>query len=378
MKNTFTIIIVFLSLLACSDKKEPKPIKKLNKSKQLKYAKGFSIQKFNNYTRLEIYNSSQNNRSFDTYYLVPKTEEIVDDIKKKTIIRTPIDNIVVTSTTHIPMLELLGVENTLTGFPNTSYISSKKTRTLIDSKKILDLGQEQNINTELLIDLNPELVIGFGINNKSPVYKNIEKKGISVLMNNDWLEKSPLGKAEWLKFFGILYDKDSLANKRFDEIENNYLTIKKQLIHIDANPTIICGSLFQDVWFMPAGESFFAHFLADAKTDYLWKDSKGTGSLSLSIESILDKGKEAEFWIAPGLYNSKKTMTQDNPHYQEFKAFRNDKIYTYALNKGATGGVLYFELATTRPDLVLQDLVSIFHPKEFSNIKRTFFIKLGN
>jgi iron complex transport system substrate-binding protein len=128
---------------------------------------------------------------------------------------------------------------------------------------------------------------------------------------------------------------------------------------------------------MPAGESFMSQFLKDAQTNYLWKDTKGTGSLSLSLESVLDKAKDAEYWIAPGFYTSKKEMLQDSPHYKEFKAFTDNKIYTYALNKGETGGVLYFELAVTRPDLVLQDLVSIFHPKVFPNTKKTFFRKLN-
>jgi iron complex transport system substrate-binding protein len=195
-------------------------------------------------------------------------------------------------------------------------------------------------------------------------------------MNSDWLEKTPLGRAEWIRFFGALYDRDSTASERFRTIANNYKTIKSKLIQITDKPTVMSGALFQDVWNMPAGDSFMAHFLKDAEADYLWKDSSGTGSLSLSLESVLEKGRNAEYWISPGFYTSVNSMINDSPHYEQFSAFKTGTIYTYASKKGATGGVLYFELATTRPDLVLKDLVHIFHPTIFPKNKMTFFDKL--
>lgn len=348
----------------------PNPVKN-----RIEYAKGFGIQDYQNFKKLTIYTSFKGDDTKREYFLIPKSTEIPDSIKDENIIRIPIERIVVTSTTHIPMLELLEVENTLIGFPNTDYISSKKTRVLIDTKKVKDLGQEQNINTELLIELQPELLIGFGVNSTGKVFKNIQKMGIPVIMNSDWLEQTPLGRAEWIQFFGALYDKDSIAISRFKEVVNNYNTIK-ELVQTSEKPSVICGSLFQDVWLMPAGDSFMAQFLNDANANYLWKDSKGTGSLSLSLESVINVGKNAKFWISPGIYTTKKSMYFDSPHYKQFTAFKTDNIFTYATKKGATGGVLYFELATTRPDLVLKDLVQIFHPDIFPDNKMTFFGKL--
>ncbi len=369
-------MILFL-LGGCKDasKKNIQPSQDFVKN-NIEYAKGFGIQDYNGFKKLTVYTSFKGDDTKREYFLISKSKEVPDSLKNKNIIRIPIKRIVVTSTTHIPMLELLEVENTLVGFPNTDYISSKKTRVLIDSNQVKDLGQEQNINTELLIELQPEILIGFGVNNSGKVFKNIQKMGIPVLMNSDWLEETPLGRAEWIRFFGALYDKDSIAHTRFNEIANHYTAIKNKLAHITDKPSVLSGSLFQDVWNMPAGNSFMAQYLKDAKTDYLWKDSEGTGSLSLSLESVLEKGKNAEFWIAPGFYTTKKSMFSDSPHYKEFSAFKTDKIYTYALKKGATGGVLYFELATTRPDLVLKDLVQIFHPSIFLGKEMTFFSKL--
>ena len=129
----------------------------------------------------------------------------------------------VTSTTHIPSLEMLGEENSLIDFPNLKYISSQKVRALIDAKKIKELGTNQSLNTEVLIDLQPEVIIGYGLDNSNPTLDNLEKNGLKVLLNGDWNEQTPLGKAEWIKFFGALYGKQELANKIFTKIEKDYL-----------------------------------------------------------------------------------------------------------------------------------------------------------
>ena len=377
MNFKFIFFISILLLVSnCKEIIKDKTIATNQAKNKIEYAKGFKLQEFDGFKKLTILTSFQGDTTKHEYYLIPKTNTVLDSLKNKNIIRVPIERIVVTSTTHIPMLELLGVENSLVGFPNTTYVSSTKTRQLIDNNLVKELGQEQHINTEILIDLNPELVVGFGVNNTSKVFENIQTMGIPVIMNSDWLEKTPLGRAEWLCFFGALYDKDSLASVKFNEIANNYTTIKDRAAKITTKPSVISGSLFQDVWYMPAGESYVAHYLKDAQTNYLWSETKGTGSLPLSLEIVLDKGKEADFWIAPGFYTTKKSILQASEHYTQFKAFKQSNMYTNAAKKGATGGVIYFELATTRPDLVLQDMVKIFHPEVFTDYDMTFYSKV--
>jgi iron complex transport system substrate-binding protein len=116
-----------------------------------------------------------------------------------------------------------------------------------------------------------------------------------------------------------------------------------------------------------------ALFLKAAKANYLWQNSKGTGSLALPFETILDKAQKADFWIAPGDFSSLQEMRNQNPHYQQFAAFQNKKVYSYAKKRGATGGIVYFELAATRPDLVLKDLIKIIHPELVPNHSLFFF-----
>jgi iron complex transport system substrate-binding protein len=199
---------------------------------------------------------------------------------------------------------------------------------------------------------------------------------LNVLINGDWTEQSPLGKAEWIKFFGALYNLDSRANNLFNSIETNYIKALAIAKKATKNPTIISGGMYQDQWFVPQGESWASLFLKDAKANYLWQDSKGFGSLSLSFEKVFEKGQNAEFWIAPGDYSSLNQMKDSNIHYAEFESFKNKKVYSYALNKGPKGGIVYFELASARPDLVVKDLIRIIHPELLPKYSPFFFKKL--
>lgn len=375
MKTTnFNIIVVLLmgfALFSC--KNENKKIANngtyLNSS--IKYAKGFSIQQFDGYKKLIINAPYKNSKEAFTFILSenPANEEI-------NTIKTPITSVVVTSTTHIPMLELLNVENKLVGYPNTGYISSKRTRALIDAGKVIDLGNEENINTELLLDLNPDAVIGFSINSNNKMFATIEKMGIPVILNGAWLETSPLGRAEWIKLFGVLFNKEKEADSIFNSIETNYLNAKKIVATVSKKPTVISGGLFKDIWNLPAGESFEATFLKDANTNYLWKNSEGRGSLSLNIENVYEKGKDAEIWVSPSFYTSLDQLEKANEIYSKFNAFKTKNIYSFSNKKGETGGLIYFELAAARPDLVLKDLIKIAHPKLMEDYQFTFFEKL--
>ncbi|MDC1520632.1 ABC transporter substrate-binding protein, partial [Polaribacter sp.] len=296
---------------------------------------------------------------------------------KLNTIQIPVKNIVVTSTTHIPMVELLQSENTIVGFPHGQYVSSARTRKLLDAGKIAEIGKENSLNTEILLDLQPELVVGYSVTSPDKSLTTLEKAGINVIYNGDWLEETPLGKAEWIKFFGVLFDKEKQADSIFKAIETNYVNAKKSALLGLQKPTVLSGAIMsKDIWNLPAGESFVAQFLKDANLTYLWKDTKGKGSLSLSFESVFDKGANADIWIAPGYFTSKKQLLESNALYAKFKAFQDDNIYMPTTKKGKSGGVLYYELATTRPDLVLKDLIKITNPALLPDYELVFFEKM--
>ncbi|RLK02483.1 ABC transporter substrate-binding protein [Tenacibaculum discolor] len=366
MKRYLLIFSLLLLFTQCKQETKKTTEKKTSQS-TVKYAKGFDIISENGAKKLIIKKAFQSSHEYFSYTLSNKTNLSKNEIK------VPVEKMVITSTTHVPMLELLNAENTIVGFPHTKYVSSKRTRNRIDEGFIVELGLEQDMNTEKLIDIEPELVVGFALHPNTKLYQNIKKTGIPVIFNGDWLEETPLGRAEWIKFFGALYGKEKEADSIFTNIETEYLKAKEIAKNSAKQPTILSGSMFKDVWNVPAGESFIATFYNDANLNYLWKETKGTGSLPLSFESVLEKGQHADFWFNCGLYATKEQLTTANIHYKEFDAFTNNKIFSIGHNKGETGGLIYFELSPVRPDLVLKDLIKITHPNLLPEYELTFY-----
>jgi len=379
MKSILSKYSVFLFLIftiSCKKNEENQVISESKVENSVQYAKGFEIYKHQDFSIVKVSNPWPNAKEAFTYILHKKGVSIPDSLKNFMQIQVPIKSVVVTSTTHIPSLEMLEVENTLIGFPNTDYVSSEKTRALIDAKKVKEIGLNQNLNTEVLIDLQPEAIVGYSIDDNNKDYSNLQKSGLKVVFNGDWTEQSPLGKAEWIKFFGALYDLDEKANSEFEKVEKEYKNALALVNSTKSFPTVFSGAIYQDQWYLPGGKSWGALFLKDAGAKYLWDETSETGSLSLSFETVLEKAENADFWIGPAQFNSLKEMAEANPNYKYFKAFKNQKVYSFSNKKGKTGGVLYYELAPNRPDLILKDLIKIMHPEVLKDHELVFFEKL--
>ncbi|OUS01896.1 ABC transporter substrate-binding protein [Flavobacteriales bacterium 33_180_T64] len=378
----FISFIICLSLFTC--KNEPsKQLSDILQGNQLelKYAKGFSVKNYGTYKTLEIKSPWPNADKKYQFALLKEGYDVdfwtTERQRFEAVITLPVQNIVVTSTTHIPALELLGVEQTLVGFPGTDYVSSEKTRVRIDNGSIRELGKNEGINTEVLLELHPDVVVAFGVDGTNKSMEIIEKAGIPVIYNGDWVEKSPLAKAEWIKLFGALYNKEKEADSIFNQIERDYLEAKTIASKATFKPTVLCGAMYKDVWYLPNGTSPEAQFLKDANVNYLWKETTNTGSLALSFEAVFNKAKDAQLWLSPSYYTSYKDLEKSNSHYTQFNAFQNKSIFSFSNTTGKTGGVIYYEMGIARPDLVLKDMIKICHPELLSDYETTFFKPLN-
>ncbi|MBC2839457.1 ABC transporter substrate-binding protein [Robiginitalea sp. SC105] len=367
--------------LGCREKPEtqkpPLPQAGRESHLELQYASGFTARTDSSgITYLTISDPWPGaSRKFE-YALVPREQLASVTLPADAfdaIIPVPVSKLVLTSTTHIPSLEALGALETLVGFPGLDYISSPGVRQRIARGEIAELGANEQLNIEMVMETAPELVVGFGVSDAPGSYRKIADAGIPVVYNGDWMEQNPLGKAEWVKFFGLLLNDLPRAEAYFAEVEAAYLEAREVARSATSQPSVLSGALYRDIWYLPGGDSWAAAFLEDANARYLWADTPGGGSLSLSLEAVLDKGVQADFWVSPSQYTSYSEMAAANPHYEQFRAFRERRIFGYAGTRGPARGLLYYELGPSRPDLILKDLVHYLHPGLLQDYEPVFF-----
>lgn len=371
-----SLLLLVLTVFSCGESKKSDKAEISSGVNVVKHAKGLAIYHYDGFSVVKISNPWPKATKDYTYVLYKKNITVPDSLKQYTSVQVPIKSVVVTSTTHIPSLDMLGAENSLVGFPNLDYISSDKIRKRIEAGRIKELGSNQSLNTEVLIGLSPDVIVGYGIDNNNPTLDNLQRSGLKVLLNGDWNEQTPLGKAEWIKFFGALYDKDAEADKIFSNIEKDYNATLIMVSKVKSHPMVLAGAVYENQWYLPQGNSWGARFINQAGGKYLWGDSKGTGSLSLPFEVVFEKAQHAGFWIGPGQFSSLKEMADANGNYTGFDAYKNKAIYSFSSKKGKTGGIIFYELAPNRPDLVLKDMVKILHPELLPDYQLYFFTQL--
>ncbi|GGF79715.1 ABC transporter substrate-binding protein [Wenyingzhuangia marina] len=370
----FTHLFIICTLIAC----QPKANKKTENKAVIKpeFAKGFTYEKYAKYIKVIVKTPYKGATTPYEYIIVKGDTVIKPSNENQIIINTPLKKIIATSTTQIPVLEALKSETLLKGYPNTKFISSKKTRTLIDNGSIVDIGHEEHMNTEMVLDIQPDILFAFAVNNINKNFTTLKKAGIPIVIDASWLEETPLGRAEWIKFFALFLNKEKEANLVFDEIVKNYHTALKTIPDNIHKPNVLYGGIYNDIWYTPAGDSYVAQIMKDAGTNYYWQNTESTGSLALQFEEVFVEAKNADFWFAPGYALDKKALANNNKHYSSFKPFSTNNIYTYTNTVGETGGLVFFELGALRPDLILKDFIKICHPELLPDYETTFFKRL--
>lgn len=366
MRSSLSIVASFLLALCFSCKKNTGAEtgdKKNSAKAEIKYAVGFTITYTGAAKLVEVTYPFQGATSGYNYLLVQKGDEVPSHDAKTKVIEIPLQTIVCTSTSHIPFLDYLDETDRLTGFPTLDYISSGKMRRRIDEGNVKELGVDAGMNLEMLAALKPEMVMGYTVNGNYGQFKKIEELGIPVVINAEYLEKHPLGRAEWIKFMAAFFNKESMADSIFTAIEKNYLHTKALIANNMHRPTVLNGIVYGDAWFLPGGKNYAARILEDAGYHYVWADNPSHGFLELSFETVYSKAHNADYWIGVGSFETLEQLGNADFRYRQFKAFREAQVYTYEARKGAKGGSEFMELGYLRPDIILNDLVKISHPE---------------
>ncbi|GIV36666.1 MAG: hypothetical protein KatS3mg032_1045 [Cyclobacteriaceae bacterium] len=350
-------------LLCCTSPKSDNHRQAASTNGYLKYARGFSVQQTaEGITEVIVTKPYPGATQPLVYVLVPDSSNYSDK-SGATVIRVPVKKLVCTSTTHIPLLDYLNKTDALAGFPGLQYISSPAMRQRIDRGEVTELGLDKSMNIERLLMLQPDLVMAYLVSGDFGQVKKIQELGIPVVINAEYLEPHPLGRAEWIKFMALFFNMQQKADSIFRFIENEYLSTREKALHAATHPTVLSGIMYSDTWFAPGGRNYGARLLTDAGCRYIWQHNESDEYLELSYEAVLAKGQQADLWIGVGGFTSLKEMEEADDRYTRFSAFRNRQVYTYNGRIGPTGGSEYLELGYLRPDIILKDLVKIAHPE---------------
>ncbi len=341
------------------------------------YARGFQIEKRDGLTKLTVFDPWEKAKNVSMeYYLLEKNKAVPDSLSEQNIIRTPVERVICLSTTHLAFLEALNETAAVTGISGSQYVSNPKIRERIAQDGVPDVGYGQNLNYELIVDQEPDLVLVYGIGSEVTTHtQKLEELGIPAVMVAEFLEETPLGKTEWLKFVGALFGKEKQAADYFNEVEEAYFELKNLTANKDDKPKVMVGAPYKDAWWVPGGKSYLANLIADAGGHYLGKNNPSHESYVISFENALVWGDEADVWINMGNMTSKKEIIDSNQRFRNFRVFNEGKIYNNIKKLGSHGGNDFWESGTVNPHLVLRDLIAIFHP-ELTDAEMTYYQKI--
>lgn len=336
------------------------------------YSQNLSIEDFGDYYKVTVVQPASSDSSFFTYILF-RDKKDKPEVKADEYISIPVNKVICMSTSHLPPFTALEESQALVGFPNTQHIYEEKLLRFVKSGDLQDVGQKNGINIEKVLSLQPDLMMAYTMGSSMEQLKPLQQSGIPVLLNSDYLENSPLGRAEWLKLTAILLDKQQAGDSLFKSIRKNYLEIKNQVAGIEAKPSVMTGLMYGDVWYVPGGASYAAKFIEDAGGNYLWAANQKTGSLELSFESVFTVAKEADFWIGAASFTALKDLKNTNDKYALFDAYKKQKVFSYTKKVNENGANDYLESGYMRPDWILKDYVNLLHPNLLKDSSLTYF-----
>ena len=380
-KNRFKLLVCLATLsFSCS---EHTPLRNERSDAadgyDISYAKRFRLEKHNGYSQLSIINPWQGaNNVIQQWYLVQRGEKPPAGLDSSGIIEVPVQKIVCMSTTHLTMISALNETATVIGFSGTKFIYGEGFASKVSGGHLSDIGFEDNLNKELVLKLNPDLIMVYGIGGESAGYMGkLKELGIKVLFNADYLETDPLGKAEWIKMVGSLYARQDMADSIFRDVENKYNQLK---IFISENaaekPKILLGLPFRDTWFISPGNSYISRLLDDAGGDYLWKHTTSSVSMPTGIENVFLKALDADYWLNAGSAESLNEIMSIDPRLSELRCFKNRNVFNNNKRINSNGGNDYWESGSLNPDIILKDIATIIHPLLFSKNDLFYYKKL--
>lgn len=362
MRSCSVILFLALIMVACGNRQENinefvsdvyTPV----------YARGFSISgaEGKRSTLLTVSNPWQGADSVVVSLFISRDGEPVPDGFEGQVIYGDAARVITMSSTQIAMLDAIGESRKVVGVSGLGFISSPGIRSRRDS--IGDVGYDSNFNYELIMSLDPDIVLLYGVNGASPVESKLRELDIPFIYIGDYLESSPLGKAEWMVALAEIVGRRDDGEKHFKEIAQSYNSLKELVSNaVEDVPKVMLNAPYGDTWFMPAEDNYSVQLIRDAGGEYIYGRNRSGISVPIDIEEAYMLCSDADIWLNPGSAGTLAELAVACPKFTVTDCFRSGHIFNNTRRSTSGGGNDYYESGVVNPDMVLRDLVKIFHP----------------
>ena len=361
MKKLFSILSIAVSLISCGGKFTPATNDE-GDTLVFKYARMIHVVQHEGYTDVTIDNPWKEGRVLHRYRLVPSAatqSQLTGKDDGFTLVRVPLQRSVVFTSVHAALLQQLGASRQVAGVADLKYMKVPYVREGVARGTIEDCGDGMSPVIEKIIDAEADAILLSPFEN-SGGYGRLEDINIPLIECAEYMEQSPLARAEWIRFYGLLYDRQRQADSIFAIVDSNYGLLKKVATTSRINPTVLMDKQTGSVWYVPGGRSTIGRMLQDARCNYPYAADEHSGSLALPFESVLEKCGEADVWLFR--YDSSQPMTRtrlmaEQPGYPQLRPVKTGRLYGCNVMTS-----MFYEESPFRPDYLLQDFIQILHP----------------
>lgn len=368
------MVILAFSFIACGNGGKASFVRAGGDTLCMKYAENLRVVRYSDYTVAVLRNPWDTLKTLRTYVLVDRQDSLPERMPENaTVVRIPLERCMVYSSVHCSLFNELGALHRIAGICGLEYMNVPEIKEGCRNGSIVDCGNSLNPDVERIIDLHPDAILLSPFENNDG-YGKLGKLGIPLVECADYMETSPLGRAEWMRFYGLLTGTSGRADSLFREVEKEYLRVKELAARSEKRPTVISDLKYGSVWYISGGGSTTGKLFADAGADYVFSDVKNSGSVPMAFETVFDKGQLADCWLIKYNHPEDKTyraLAAEYAPYSRFQAFRERRIYgcnTYRIP--------YYEETPFHPDRLLKDMVKIFHPELLGDYQTRYFMKL--
>lgn len=370
-QKLFSIVCLCLSMLSAVSCNSRENAKVDGERIDVRYSSLLEIVDCDGYSVVDVRNP-WGKGLLNRYLLVPYDSIVPTDLPEGTLLRTPLRNVILFSGVHAALFEEFGVLSSVSGVCDSRYLYSSAIKQGLESGTVLDCGSSLNIDSEVVAQVNPDAIFVLPYENGG--YGKLDRFSFPLVECADYMETSPLGCAEWMRFYGRLLGCAEKSDSIYNAVCGEYGDLCRKVADVAVRPKLMCELKSSSAWYVPGGRSTMGQMYKDAGADYLFAGYDVNGSVPLSVEVVLDKAAEADIWLLK--YNSTvdkgySDLLAEYDGYIHFKPFKERNVFACNAHRNNV-----FEEAAFHPEMLLKDLATLFHPALFPEYKTKYYERM--